>query len=272
MAAVQQQVAAGQLAPADVTMDTIQQHLYTKVQMDVGQQACDTSMLCRPPCIATGSWNIRLVLKPGINVVQGCPPVDLMIRTSGETRLSDFLLPQSGHATLCFSAALWPDFSFLDMLGALAQYQRDAPTLQQNAQAAKQHSADHTAKQSVRAPESSNGVRSTVADSGAADRISSAAAVRHHHQISESPVSSETQHAERHAVRRRRSGKAAPCEGQPVTSRAVLLRSDGSGTAAEEASSPAAATCRVASRGKASMQTALQFDMIANSNAPALIS
>lgn len=59
-----------------------------------------------------------------------------MVRTSGETRLSDFLLPQSSHASLHFSPALWPDFSFLDLLAALAQFQRDAATLQRNAAAA----------------------------------------------------------------------------------------------------------------------------------------
>jgi ditrans,polycis-polyprenyl diphosphate synthase len=45
---------------------------------------------------------------------QECPPVDLVIRTSGETRLSDFLLWQVSHATLCFVPTLWPDFRFLD--------------------------------------------------------------------------------------------------------------------------------------------------------------
>jgi undecaprenyl pyrophosphate synthase len=35
MSAVQQQVAAGQRAPADVSMDTVQQHLYTKVPLHV---------------------------------------------------------------------------------------------------------------------------------------------------------------------------------------------------------------------------------------------
>jgi len=68
--------------------------------------------------------------------LQGCPLVDMLIRTSGETRLSDFLLPQCAHAGLQFSAVLWPEFSFLDMLAALAQYQRDAATLRRVANAA----------------------------------------------------------------------------------------------------------------------------------------
>merc|ERR1719234_1761071 len=39
------------------------------------------------------------------------PPVDLMIRTSGEKRLSDFLLWQSENAIIHFTSVLWPEFS-----------------------------------------------------------------------------------------------------------------------------------------------------------------
>ena len=67
--------------------------------------------------------------------MQGCPPVDLLIRTSGEHRLSDFLLWQSRHAQLVFSNTLWPDYSFWDLLQALVQYQRSYPELQKVRQA-----------------------------------------------------------------------------------------------------------------------------------------
>lgn len=57
----------------------------------------------------------------------GAPPVDLLIRTSGETRLSDFMLwGISGHAVLCFQEVLWPDFSFTDMCYAVWTYQKSA--------------------------------------------------------------------------------------------------------------------------------------------------
>lgn len=39
------------------------------------------------------------------------PPVDMMIRTGGDTRLSNFLLWQSAYAELFFTPTLWPDFS-----------------------------------------------------------------------------------------------------------------------------------------------------------------
>ncbi|HTH27756.1 MAG TPA: undecaprenyl diphosphate synthase family protein, partial [Sphingobium sp.] len=39
------------------------------------------------------------------------PPLDLLIRTSGEQRLSNFLLWQAAYAELYFTDTLWPDFS-----------------------------------------------------------------------------------------------------------------------------------------------------------------
>ncbi|RVQ65828.1 di-trans,poly-cis-decaprenylcistransferase [Croceicoccus ponticola] len=41
----------------------------------------------------------------------GLPPLDLLIRTSGEVRLSNFLLWQAAYAELYFTDVLWPDFS-----------------------------------------------------------------------------------------------------------------------------------------------------------------
>ncbi|EIE27677.1 Di-trans-poly-cis-decaprenylcistransferase [Coccomyxa subellipsoidea C-169] len=80
---VQDGVMSGALCPDDVSPNDIEQHLYT----------------------------------------EGCPPVDLLIRTSGETRLSDFLCWQVRHAQLVFADVLWPDFSFYDLLRALLQFQ-----------------------------------------------------------------------------------------------------------------------------------------------------
>ncbi|MES2338449.1 MAG: isoprenyl transferase [Pseudomonadota bacterium] len=55
------------------------------------------------------------------------PPVDLLIRTSGEHRLSNFLLWQAAYAELLFVDTLWPDFdgdALKDALAAFAQRQR----------------------------------------------------------------------------------------------------------------------------------------------------
>jgi undecaprenyl diphosphate synthase len=50
--------------------------------------------------------------------------VDLLIRTSGEKRLSDFLLWEAAYAELCFTEVLWPDFGADDLRGALADFHR----------------------------------------------------------------------------------------------------------------------------------------------------
>jgi undecaprenyl diphosphate synthase len=52
------------------------------------------------------------------------PEVDLLIRTGGEQRLSDFLLWESAYAELLFTATLWPDFGEEDLAGALAEFGR----------------------------------------------------------------------------------------------------------------------------------------------------
>jgi undecaprenyl diphosphate synthase len=52
----------------------------------------------------------------------GQPDVDLLIRTGGEQRTSNFLLWQSAYAELVFSPKLWPDFSEADLDGALAEF------------------------------------------------------------------------------------------------------------------------------------------------------
>ena len=57
----------------------------------------------------------------------GIPDPDLVIRTSGERRLSNFLLWQSAYAELVFVETLWPDFSrkqFIDALEAYARRER----------------------------------------------------------------------------------------------------------------------------------------------------
>ena len=52
----------------------------------------------------------------------GIPDPDLVIRTSGETRISNFLLLQAAYAELLFTPTLWPDFSADDFRSALADY------------------------------------------------------------------------------------------------------------------------------------------------------
>ncbi len=54
----------------------------------------------------------------------GLPPLDLVIRTSGEQRISNFLLWQLAYAELVFSPQLWPDFRTEAFLGCVDEYQQ----------------------------------------------------------------------------------------------------------------------------------------------------
>lgn len=73
---------AGTLNPSDINETLFEDHLYTK----------------------------------------GIPNVDLMIRTSGEHRISNFLLWQIAYAELYFTEVLWPDFTKEDFFGAIRSY------------------------------------------------------------------------------------------------------------------------------------------------------
>lgn len=56
--------------------------------------------------------------------ILGTPDVDLLIRTGGEQRLSDFLLWEAAYAELVFLETPWPDFARPDLEGALAEFAR----------------------------------------------------------------------------------------------------------------------------------------------------
>ncbi len=53
-----------------------------------------------------------------------CPDPDLLIRTSGEMRISNFLLWQIAYAELVVTETLWPDFTRTDLLLAVLEYQK----------------------------------------------------------------------------------------------------------------------------------------------------
>ena len=53
---------------------------------------------------------------------QGLPELDLLIRTSGEVRLSNFLLWQAAYAELMFTPTLWPDFDEEEFADAISQF------------------------------------------------------------------------------------------------------------------------------------------------------
>ena len=81
---IAQLVKNGELLPEEISLDAIQNGLYTLEQ----------------------------------------PPVDLIIRPSGEQRLSNFLLWQSAYAEFWYSDVLWPDFTEKDFDEALKAYEK----------------------------------------------------------------------------------------------------------------------------------------------------
>lgn len=54
---------------------------------------------------------------------EGLPTVDLLIRTSGEIRISNFLLWQIAYSEIYFTDTLWPDFKEDDLVEAIIEYQ-----------------------------------------------------------------------------------------------------------------------------------------------------
>ncbi len=60
----------------------------------------------------------------GCLMTAGTPDPDILIRTSGEQRVSNFLLWQCAYAELIFTPVLWPDFGKADLESALQEYMK----------------------------------------------------------------------------------------------------------------------------------------------------
>ncbi|KAM3935862.1 dehydrodolichyl diphosphate synthase complex subunit DHDDS isoform 1-T2 [Leptodactylus fuscus] len=60
------------------------------------------------------------------------PDPDLLIRTSGEVRLSDFLLWQTSHSCLVFQSILWPEYTFWNLCEAILRYQYNYTAIQKS--------------------------------------------------------------------------------------------------------------------------------------------
>nr|XP_046255408.1 dehydrodolichyl diphosphate synthase complex subunit DHDDS [Scatophagus argus]XP_046255409.1 dehydrodolichyl diphosphate synthase complex subunit DHDDS [Scatophagus argus]XP_046255410.1 dehydrodolichyl diphosphate synthase complex subunit DHDDS [Scatophagus argus]XP_046255411.1 dehydrodolichyl diphosphate synthase complex subunit DHDDS [Scatophagus argus]XP_046255412.1 dehydrodolichyl diphosphate synthase complex subunit DHDDS [Scatophagus argus] len=69
------------------------------------------------------------------------PNPDLLIRTSGEVRLSDFLLWQTSHSCIVFQSILWPEYSFWNLCEAILQYQLNYKSIQKARELHQEHQA-----------------------------------------------------------------------------------------------------------------------------------
>jgi undecaprenyl diphosphate synthase len=66
--------------------------------------------------------NFERALREAIHAPAGTRDVDLLIRTGGEQRLSDFLLWESAYAELYFTDVMWPDFGEADLAAAVRAF------------------------------------------------------------------------------------------------------------------------------------------------------
>lgn len=93
--------------------------------------------------------SIRAAQQPGgFDWADGLPPIDLYIRTSGEQRLSNFLLWHLAYAELYFTPTMWPDFTADDVEAAIDWYRSrkrrfgQVPDLHMSAKSAAWRSTD----------------------------------------------------------------------------------------------------------------------------------
>ncbi|GAB0086155.1 hypothetical protein DMENIID0001_001530 [Sergentomyia squamirostris] len=82
--------------------------------------------------VKDGSLNVDTVGQDDIQrnlMTNDCNPVDVLVRTSGESRLSDFLLWEASDAMLCFVSNHWPKITAWDIIKVFRQYQSYCDTL-----------------------------------------------------------------------------------------------------------------------------------------------
>lgn len=72
----------------------------------------------------TGRDDFARLMGRALGSAEPAPDVDLLVRTGGEQRLSDFLLWECAYAELCFTPRMWPDFDAAALAEAVADFRR----------------------------------------------------------------------------------------------------------------------------------------------------
>ncbi len=88
---------------------------------DILQAAARWAQMCAAQGIAPDETHAEEHL-PSFLMTQGIPDPDILIRTSGEVRISNFMLWQCAYSELVFTDTLWPDFQKTDLEAALAEF------------------------------------------------------------------------------------------------------------------------------------------------------
>jgi undecaprenyl diphosphate synthase len=98
-------------------------HLHLRIAIDYSaRDALMTAASSMPTSGPISRKVFSAALARAINAPPGTPDVDLMIRTGGERRLSDFLLWESAYAELVFTDKAWPDFMAKDLESAVREF------------------------------------------------------------------------------------------------------------------------------------------------------
>jgi undecaprenyl diphosphate synthase len=117
---------AARLVDAAIAKTATNSRMTLAVALNYGSRGELTRVMRRIAADATAGWlasdEIDEALVDSMLDTAGLPPLDLVIRTSGEHRLSNFLLWQAAYAELLFVDTLWPDFDGAAFRTALANY------------------------------------------------------------------------------------------------------------------------------------------------------
>ena len=97
-------------------------HLRLAVDYSAREAIARAAAAGRQPGARASRAGIALRVGSGRGQIQPVPDVDLLIRTGGEQRLSDFLLWESAYAELWFTPTPWPAFEVQELAQALAEY------------------------------------------------------------------------------------------------------------------------------------------------------
>lgn len=87
------------------------------VRLAIDYSSRDAMLTAAQHCSANNDWS-----RTAFSAALPAPDVDLLIRTGGEQRLSDFLLWECAYAEFVFLDAMWPDFNAEHLAGALNTY------------------------------------------------------------------------------------------------------------------------------------------------------